>query len=132
MVDYGETRLMLDQEIDPATDQLVVDSGRDGRFPIGATARPALRKRRGRVLIAGQQRVEIGWPVLARLGDQRQVRRKRIVVRGTSGDLVLCSAPSVALGSVGPDMYRGSFHVNELALTGGGGMRLTSSERVMV
>jgi 3',5'-cyclic AMP phosphodiesterase CpdA len=51
---------------------------------------------------------------------------------GTSGDVVLCSAPSVALGSVGPDLYRGSFHVNELALTGGGVMRLMSSERVMV
>jgi 3',5'-cyclic AMP phosphodiesterase CpdA len=51
---------------------------------------------------------------------------------GTKGDVVLCSAPSVSLGSVGPDLYRGSFHINEIALTGGGGMRLTSSERVMV
>jgi 3',5'-cyclic AMP phosphodiesterase CpdA len=51
---------------------------------------------------------------------------------GTSGGVVLCSAPSVALGSVGPDLYRGSFHVNELALTGGGNMRLASSERVMI
>ena len=51
---------------------------------------------------------------------------------GTTGDVVLCSAPSVSLGSVGPDLYRGSFHVNELALTGGGVVRLTSSERVMV
>jgi 3',5'-cyclic AMP phosphodiesterase CpdA len=51
---------------------------------------------------------------------------------GTTGDVVLCSAPSVSLGSVGPDLYRGSFHINEIALTGGGGMRLTSSERVMV
>jgi 3',5'-cyclic AMP phosphodiesterase CpdA len=51
---------------------------------------------------------------------------------GTSGGIVLCSAPSVALGSVGPDLYRGSFHLNELALTGGGGLRLTSSERVSV
>ena len=51
---------------------------------------------------------------------------------GMKGDVVLCSAPSVSLGSVGPDLYRGSFHINELALTGGGGMRLTSSERVMV
>jgi 3',5'-cyclic AMP phosphodiesterase CpdA len=51
---------------------------------------------------------------------------------GTKGEVVLCSAPSVALGSVGPDMYRGSFHINELALTGGGAMRLMSSERVMV
>jgi hypothetical protein len=38
----------------------------------------------------------------------------------------------VALGSVGPDLYKGSFHINELALTGGGGMRLASSERVSV
>jgi 3',5'-cyclic AMP phosphodiesterase CpdA len=51
---------------------------------------------------------------------------------GTSGGVVLCSAPSVALGSVGPDLYRGSFHLNELALTGGGGVRLMSSERVRV
>jgi 3',5'-cyclic AMP phosphodiesterase CpdA len=51
---------------------------------------------------------------------------------GTKGEVVLCSAPSVALGSVGPDLYRGSFHVNELALVGGGAVRLTSSERVMV
>jgi 3',5'-cyclic AMP phosphodiesterase CpdA len=51
---------------------------------------------------------------------------------GTKGDVVLCSAPSVALGSVGPDLYRGSFHVNELALMGDGAMRLMSSERVMV
>lgn len=51
---------------------------------------------------------------------------------GTKGDVVLCSAPSVSLGSVGPDLYRGSFHINELALTGGGGMRLTGCERVMV
>jgi hypothetical protein len=33
---------------------------------------------------------------------------------------------------VGPHLYQGSFHVNELALTGGGELRLTSSERVMV
>jgi 3',5'-cyclic AMP phosphodiesterase CpdA len=51
---------------------------------------------------------------------------------GTKGDVVLCSAPSVALGSVGPNRYRGSFHVNQLALVGGGAVRLTSSERVMV
>jgi 3',5'-cyclic AMP phosphodiesterase CpdA len=51
---------------------------------------------------------------------------------GTTGDVVLCSAPSVSLGSVGADLYHGSFHVNELALTGGGRMQLTSCERVMV
>jgi 3',5'-cyclic AMP phosphodiesterase CpdA len=51
---------------------------------------------------------------------------------GRSGDVVLCSAPSVALGSSGRDLYRGSFHINELALTDEGAVRLTSSERVMV
>jgi len=51
---------------------------------------------------------------------------------GTSGGVVLCSAPSVVLGSVGPDLYHGSFHLNELALTGRGDVRLTSSERVRV
>jgi 3',5'-cyclic AMP phosphodiesterase CpdA len=51
---------------------------------------------------------------------------------GTKGNVVLCSAPSVALGSVGQNRYRGSFHVNELALVGGGVVRLTSSESVLV
>jgi 3',5'-cyclic AMP phosphodiesterase CpdA len=51
---------------------------------------------------------------------------------GTSGGIVLCSAPSVALGSVGPDLHRGSFHLNELTVTAAGGLRLTSSERVNV
>jgi len=51
---------------------------------------------------------------------------------GTKGDVVLCSAPSVSLGSIGPHRHRGSFRVHELALTGGGVIRLSSSERVMV
>jgi hypothetical protein len=51
---------------------------------------------------------------------------------GTSSDLVLCSAPSVALGSVGADLYHGSFHVNQLVVAGTGGIRLTSSERVTI
>jgi 3',5'-cyclic AMP phosphodiesterase CpdA len=51
---------------------------------------------------------------------------------GTSSDLVLCSAPSVSLGSVGADLYRGSFHLDELAVTGHGDVRLTSSKRVCV
>jgi hypothetical protein len=32
---------------------------------------------------------------------------------------VLCSAPSIALGLVGTNLYRGSFHVNELAFAVG-------------
>ena len=51
---------------------------------------------------------------------------------GTKGGVALCSAPSVALGSDGADLYRGCFHLDELALTGNGGMHLASSERVRV
>jgi len=51
---------------------------------------------------------------------------------GTSGGVMLCSAPSVALGSVGPDLYHGSFHLNELAMSGTGNVRLTSCERIRV
>ncbi|HEX7086173.1 MAG TPA: metallophosphoesterase [Vicinamibacterales bacterium] len=50
---------------------------------------------------------------------------------GRAGDVVLCSAPSVALGSVGPDLYQGSFHLNELAMSDGA-LHLVSSERVPV
>ena len=49
---------------------------------------------------------------------------------GTWRDVVLCSAPSVALGS--PGRQKGSFHVHELALVGDGNIRLISTQRVMV
>ncbi len=51
---------------------------------------------------------------------------------GTWRDVVLCSAPSVALGSSGTEKFRGSFHVHELALVGDGGIRLVKTERVEV
>lgn len=50
---------------------------------------------------------------------------------GRAGDVVLCSAPSVALGSAGPDQYKGSFHLDGLAMSGGA-LHLVSSERVPV
>ena len=40
------------------------------------------------MLVAGQQRIDVGRAALARLGDQRQVGRERVVVRGARGDLV--------------------------------------------
>ena len=49
---------------------------------------------------------------------------------GTCQDVVLCSAPSVTLGS--QEDHRGSFHVHEFALGAGGGIRLTATERVKV
>jgi 3',5'-cyclic AMP phosphodiesterase CpdA len=51
---------------------------------------------------------------------------------GTWRDLVLCSAPSVALGASGDEKFRGSFHVHELALVGDGGIRLLSTQRIEV
>jgi 3',5'-cyclic AMP phosphodiesterase CpdA len=51
---------------------------------------------------------------------------------GTYGDVVLCSAPSTALGTDGADKYRGSFHLHELAFGSGGSVRLTRTERVRV
>jgi 3',5'-cyclic AMP phosphodiesterase CpdA len=49
---------------------------------------------------------------------------------GACGGLVICSAPSVALGSYGGEMYRGSFHIYELELDAGRGIRLTATETV--
>ena len=51
---------------------------------------------------------------------------------GTCQDVVLCSAPSVTMGSQGEGTYRGSFHVHEFAIGAGGGIRLTATERVKV
>jgi hypothetical protein len=51
---------------------------------------------------------------------------------GAYGDVVLCSAPSTALGADGADKYRGSFRVLELACGVGGDVRLTSTQRVRV
>jgi len=49
---------------------------------------------------------------------------------GARGDVLLCSAPSVALGS-DIEKYRGSFHVHELALWDEG-IRLMTTHRVRV
>jgi hypothetical protein len=51
---------------------------------------------------------------------------------GTSGGIVLCSAPSVSLGSVGPNLYRGSFHVYDLGVGPNGDVQLISSQAVKV
>jgi hypothetical protein len=51
---------------------------------------------------------------------------------GAYGEVALCSAPSTALGADGADKYQGSFHIHELAVGVGGGLRLTSTRRVKV
>jgi len=51
---------------------------------------------------------------------------------GTCSGVVLCSAPSVTMGSYGSEIYRGSFHVHQFAFPKGGGIRLSATERVQV
>ena len=51
---------------------------------------------------------------------------------GSRADVVVCSAPSVALGSKSGDRSRGSFHVYELAPHAGGGLGLIASRHVTV
>ena len=51
---------------------------------------------------------------------------------GTCGDVVLCSAPSVALDSAGVEEHRGSFHVHEITLGADGDIRLAATRRVLV
>jgi len=52
---------------------------------------------------------------------------------GTCANLVVCSAPSVAFGSKGEkDVQGGGFHVHDLAVDAGGGLKLVSSQRVSV
>jgi 3',5'-cyclic AMP phosphodiesterase CpdA len=51
---------------------------------------------------------------------------------GTRGDVTLCSAPSVTLGSYNTDSTDGAFHVYELAPGAGGALRLIATEQVTV
>jgi 3',5'-cyclic AMP phosphodiesterase CpdA len=51
---------------------------------------------------------------------------------GTCGEVVLCSAPSVSLGSEGAQKYHGCFRLDELAFGPDGMIRLTASQRVHV
>jgi 3',5'-cyclic AMP phosphodiesterase CpdA len=51
---------------------------------------------------------------------------------GICGGVVLCSAPSTALGSYDGEMYQGSFHIHELDTSMGGSVRLITTERVKV
>ena len=51
---------------------------------------------------------------------------------GACGGIVLCSAPSVTMGSHGSEVYRGSFHVHRIAFPKSGGIRLSATERVRV
>ena len=51
---------------------------------------------------------------------------------GTCGEVTLCSAPSVAMGSECGGEHQGTFHVHALALDAEGGIHLATTERVTV
>jgi len=51
---------------------------------------------------------------------------------GTRGEVTLCSAPSVTLGSYNTDRTHGYFHMYELAPDADGGLRLNAAEQVTV
>jgi 3',5'-cyclic AMP phosphodiesterase CpdA len=51
---------------------------------------------------------------------------------GACGGVVLCSAPSVTLGSYGGEMYQGCFRVHEFAFPGDGEIRLSATRRVQL
>jgi len=51
---------------------------------------------------------------------------------GICGGVILCSAPSTALGSCDGEMYQGSFHIYEFATGMGVPVRLVRTERVKV
>ena len=50
----------------------------------------------------------------------------------TWGNMVLCSAPSVTLGSQEPECRSGAFHVNELAIGANGKIRLVRNRNIEV
>jgi hypothetical protein len=50
---------------------------------------------------------------------------------GTCSNVILCSAPSVTLGSC-DGKYRGTFHMHDFAVGADGGIRLATTERVRV
>jgi 3',5'-cyclic AMP phosphodiesterase CpdA len=51
---------------------------------------------------------------------------------GRCGDVVLCSAPSVAFGCEGVEDSRGSFHIHEFTVGTEGSIRLANTQRVSV
>jgi 3',5'-cyclic AMP phosphodiesterase CpdA len=51
---------------------------------------------------------------------------------GRCGDVVLCSAPSVAFGCEGVEDSRGRFHIHEFTLGTEGSIRLANTQRITV
>jgi hypothetical protein len=90
----------------------------------------SLRERIGLALVNAPDVLAVLAPHAARILVLHGHRHRDWI--GAYGEVALCSAPSAALGADGAEKYRGSFHVHDLAVDAGGGVRLTRTERVRV
>jgi hypothetical protein len=90
----------------------------------------SLRKRIGLALINASDVLTAIAPHASRVVVLHGHRHRDWI--GNCGEVVLCSTPSVALGSYDGEKYRGSFHIHEFALNADGNIRLTSSEHMQL
>jgi 3',5'-cyclic AMP phosphodiesterase CpdA len=96
-------------------------------YPLAATS---LRDRIGLALINAPDVLAALTPHASRVLVLHGHRHRDWL--GTCGGVVLCSAPSVTLGSHEGGTHHGTFHVHELALGPGGGIKLLTTEHVNI
>jgi 3',5'-cyclic AMP phosphodiesterase CpdA len=94
-------------------------------YPVAAIS--SLRDRIGLALVNAPDLVSAIAPHASRVMIVHGHRHRDWT--GTCGDIALCSAPSVSLGS---DDYLGSFHIHEFAVGVGGSLHLTATQNVKV
>jgi 3',5'-cyclic AMP phosphodiesterase CpdA len=94
-------------------------------YPLAATS---LRDRIGLALINAPDVLATLTPHASRVLVLHGHRHRDWL--GTCGGVVLCSAPSVTLGSQEGGTHHGTFHVHNLALGPGGGIKLLTTEHV--
>jgi hypothetical protein len=87
-----------------------------------------LRDRIGLALVNAPDIVATIAPYAARVLVFHGHRHKDWI--GTCGEVVLCSAPSAALGSDEHEGFEGQFHIHELILTASGGILLGATQHV--
>ncbi len=112
---------------DPGRAWLILLHHQIVEYPVASIG---LRDRIGLALINASEVLSAIKPYASRILVLHGHRHRDWI--GTCGDVVLCSAPSVTLGSHEKKDYRGSFHVHELVLGTGAGIRLATTERVHI